>query len=66
LTRDGVFWVQNGESVRPVNNIRWNDSPLTAFASIEELGRPERVSASRELPPARLTSFQVSSVAEAV
>jgi predicted Zn-dependent protease len=65
LTRDGVFWVENGEIVRPVNNFRWNDSPLTAFASIEELGRPERVSASREVPPARLSSFQFSSVSEA-
>lgn len=66
LTRDGVFWVENGEIVRPVNNFRWNDSPLTAFASIEELGRPVRISSSREVPPARLSSFQFSTVSEAV
>jgi predicted Zn-dependent protease len=66
LTRDGVFWVENGQIVRPVNNFRWNDSPLTAFASIEELGRPERVTSSREVPPARLSSFQFSTVSEAV
>jgi len=66
LTRDGVFWVENGEIVRPVNNFRWNDSPLTAFASIEELGRPVRISASREVPPARLSSFHFSTVSEAV
>ena len=66
LTRDGVFWVENGEVVRPVNNFRWNDSPLTAFAAIEELGLPERVSAFREVPPARLSSFQFSTVSEAV
>lgn len=66
LTRDGVFWVENGEIVRPVNNFRWNDSPLTAFASIEELGRSERVSSSREVPPARLSSFHFSTVSEAV
>lgn len=66
LTRDGVFWVENGEIVRPVNNFRWNDSPLTAFASIEELGRPQRVTSSREVPPARLSSFQFSTVSEAV
>ncbi len=66
LTRDGVFWVENGEIVRPVNNFRWNDSPLTAFASIEELGRPERVTSSREVPSARLSSFQFSTVSEAV
>lgn len=66
LTRDGVFWVENGEIVRPVNNFRWNDSPLTAFASIEQLGRPVRISSSREVPPARLSSFQFSTVSEAV
>jgi len=66
LTRDGVFWVENGEIVRPVNNFRWNDSPLTAFASIEQLGRPVRISASREVPPARLSSFHFSTVSEAV
>jgi len=66
LTRDGVFWVENGEIVRPVNNFRWNDSPLTAFAAIEELGRPVRVSSSREVPPARLSSFHFSTVSEAV
>jgi len=66
LTRDGVFWVENGEVVRPVNNFRWNDSPLTAFAAIEELGIPERVSASLEVPPARLASFHFSTVSEAV
>lgn len=66
LTRDGVFWVEGGEIVRPVHNFRWNDSPLTAFASIEALGRPERVSSSREVPPARLSSFHFSTVSEAV
>jgi len=66
LTRDGVFWVEGGEIVRPVHNFRWNDSPLTAFAAIEALGRPERVSSSREVPPARLSSFHFSTVSEAV
>ena len=61
-----MFWVEYGEIVRPVNNFRWNDSPLTAFASIEALGRPVRISASREVPPARLSSFHFSTVSEAV
>ncbi|MDT8436128.1 MAG: metallopeptidase TldD-related protein [Gemmatimonadota bacterium] len=66
LTRDGVFLVEGGEVVRPVNNFRWNDSPLAAFASIEALGRPRRVAATREVPPARLSSFHFSTVSEAV
>jgi predicted Zn-dependent protease len=66
LTRDGVFWVESGEIVRPIHNFRWNDSPLTAFASIEELGLPERTRADREVPPARLGSFHFSTVSEAV
>jgi len=35
-------------------------------AAIEELGRPVRVSSSREVPPARLSSFHFSTVSEAV
>jgi predicted Zn-dependent protease len=66
LTRDGVFWVENGEIVRPIHNYRWNDSPLTAFASIEELGVPQRTRSDREVPPARLSSFHFSTVSEAV
>jgi len=36
MTRDGLFLVENGEIAGPVQNFRWNMSPLVAFR--EHLG----------------------------
>ncbi|MEZ4219321.1 MAG: TldD/PmbA family protein [Polyangiaceae bacterium] len=33
LTRDGVFLIENGEVTRPVNNFRFNQSPLEMLAN---------------------------------
>lgn len=66
LTRDGTFLIQDGEIRHPVNNFRWNDSPLSALGKLEAMGRPVRVSASREVPAIRVAEFQFSSVSEAV
>jgi predicted Zn-dependent protease len=37
-TRDGTFWVENGEIVRPVRNLRFTDSILAAFARVDGVG----------------------------
>jgi predicted Zn-dependent protease len=73
LTRDGTFWIENGEISHPVNNFRWNDSPLFVLRNLEELGRPVRVTtggpggdSAREIPPLRASGFTFSSVSEAV
>jgi len=72
LTRDGTFWVENGQISHPVNNFRWNDSPLFVLRNLEELGRPVRVTSDgsgdsmREVPPLRASEFTFSSVSEAV
>jgi len=34
MTRDGLFLIENGEIAGPVQNFRWNMSPLAAFANI--------------------------------
>lgn len=34
LTRDGVFLIEKGKIVRPVNNFRWNDSPARVLANL--------------------------------
>jgi len=69
LTRDGTFWVENGRISHPVNNFRWNDSPLSVLRRLDRLGRSVRVAgdgAVREVPPLRATGFHFSSVSEAV
>lgn len=66
LTRDGTFLIENGEIAYPVNNFRWNDSPLFVLSNLEAMSRPVRVSASREFPALRTSEFTLSSVSEAV
>ncbi|HUF12811.1 MAG TPA: TldD/PmbA family protein [Longimicrobiales bacterium] len=66
LTRDGTFWVEDGRIQYPVNNFRWNDSPLLAFRNVDALTRPERVASGYELPAMRVPEFDFASVSEAV
>ncbi len=42
MTRDGVFLVEDGKVVHPVEDFRWNWKPLDLFSRIEKLGAPER------------------------
>lgn len=66
LTRDGTFLVEGGEVAGPVNNFRWNDSPLAALSRLEALSWPVRVSPTREVPAIRVSEFHFTSVSEAV
>ena len=41
LTRDGVFWVENGKIVKPLKNLRFNESPLISMTNVLDVGRPQ-------------------------
>ena len=72
LTRDGVFWVENGEIAYPVNNFRWNDSPIAVLKKIEAMSasevRPGRGEDAPDtvVPALRVSGFNFSSVSDAV
>ncbi len=72
LTRDGVFWIEDGRITHPVNNFRWNDSPIAVLKNIAAMSRPVQVpprpsrTATTVVPALKLTSFHFSSVSEAV
>ncbi|MBN1434155.1 hypothetical protein JW921_05300 [Candidatus Fermentibacterales bacterium] len=42
MTRDGVFWVEDGKVRFPVRDFRWNEHVLDLFARTAFLGTPER------------------------
>ena len=42
MTRDGVFFVENGKIVHPIKDFRWNWKPLDLFNGIEILGSAVR------------------------
>jgi predicted Zn-dependent protease len=71
LTRDGTFYVENGEIKHPVKNFRFNESPVIMLNNIEELGRPERVAGGESaflmmIPPMKLRDFTFTSLSDAV
>lgn len=72
LTRDGVFWIENGKIAYPVMNFRWNDSPIAVLKNIDAMSKemriPPRESQSTNIvvPALKLKEFNFSSLSEAV
>ena len=69
LTRDGVFLIENGEIRTPVNNFRFNESPVHMLAHCDALG-PTRIAAGEgggtRVPYVRTQEFNLASISEAV
>ena len=65
LTRDGLFWIENGKITHPVMNFRFNESPANVLANVEMLGRAE-LSDDRIVPTMKVRDFNFSSVSDAV
>jgi predicted Zn-dependent protease len=75
LTRDGVWYIENGKIQYPVRNFRFNQSVLDLLApgNVEMIGRPERVSGSESqgrgaslTPALKVKRFHFTSASEAV
>ncbi len=65
LTRDGTFYVENGQIRYAVKNFRFNMSPVMMLNNVEALGRPMRVRGCL-IPPMRVRDFEFSSLSDAV
>jgi predicted Zn-dependent protease len=68
LTRDGLWYIENGKILRPVRNFRFNQSLLEMLApgNIERFGVPERISSSLLMPALLLKQFHFTSESDAV
>ena len=75
LTRDGIWYIENGKIQYPVRNFRFNQSlmELLAPGNVEMIGAPERVgsaegqgNSSALLPALKVKEFHFSSQSEAV
>ncbi len=67
LTRDGVFLVENGEIVAPVNNFRFNESPVTMLKNVEAMSAAEVApDGSMRAPALRTSEFNLASISDAV
>lgn len=71
LTRDGTFYIENGEVKFPIKNFRFNESPVIMLNNVETLGKPERTISvesyrSYLVPPIKARDFTFSSLSDAV
>ena len=74
MTRDGLFLIENGEIAGPVQNFRWNMSPLVGYNNLSLVGKavPMHMGESYDgggtalVPPVRIEEFYMTSVSPAV
>ncbi len=71
LTRDGTFYIENGEIKFPIKNFRFNESPVIMLNNLEELGKVERTVSVESnvnylIPPMKIRDFTFSSLSDAV
>lgn len=71
LTRDGTFYIENGEVKYPVKNFRFNESPVIMLNNIEEIGKSVRVQGDESpfimmIPPLKIRDFTFTSLSDAV
>lgn len=76
LTRDGTFYIEDGQVRYPIKNFRFNESPVIMLNNVEELGRPVRINGgagvgggpglAMAIPPMKLRDFTFTSLSDAV
>jgi predicted Zn-dependent protease len=74
MTRDGLFLIENGEIAGPVQNFRWNMSPLVGYNNITAIGKPVPIHTGEAydgpgtalVPPVRIEDFFMTSISPAV
>ena len=71
LTRDGTFYIENGEIKFPIKNFRFNESPIIMLNNLEALGKPERTVSGESninamIPPMKIRDFTFTSLSDAV
>jgi predicted Zn-dependent protease len=72
LTRDGVFWIENGKISHPVTNFRWNESPARVLTNVDGMTQAvraparENMSTTSSVPALRIKEFELSSVSDAI
>ncbi len=71
LTRDGTFYIENGQIKFPIKNFRFNESAVIMLNNVDALGIPERTVSGESgtqamIPPMRIRDFTFSSLSDAV
>lgn len=65
LTRDGTFYIENGQIKYPVKNFRFNESPIIMLNNLETLGQQVRIDGNL-IPYMKIRDFTFTSLSDAV
>jgi len=66
MTRDGLFLVENGKIVRPVGNLRFNESPVVFLQNVVSLSEPRYVGGWAKVPAIMSEGFTFSSTTDSL
>ena len=74
MTRDGLFLIENGEIAGPVQNFRWNMSPIVGLNNVTAVGHSQPIHTGESydgpgtalVPAVRIEDFYMTSVSPAV
>ena len=65
MTRDGTFWIEEGEVRHGVKNLRFNQSLIEMLGQVELMGSPQRTAGEESfemvVPPVKVREFSFAS-----
>ena len=66
MTRDGTFWIEDGQARHAVKNLRFNQSVIEMLRQVEMLGQPQRTAGEESfemvVPALKVREFNFSSL----
>ena len=65
MTRDGTFWIEDGQIAYPIKNLRFNQSLPQMLGAVDALSTVQRYGSS-VVPGVRVKAFNFSSVTDSV
>ncbi|MGF1481281.1 MAG: TldD/PmbA family protein [Cyanophyceae cyanobacterium] len=65
MTRDGTFWIEDGQVAYPIKNLRFNQSLPEMLGSVEAVSTVQRHGSSI-VPGAKVGAFRFSSITDSV
>jgi predicted Zn-dependent protease len=65
MTRDGTFWIENGELAYPIKNLRFNQNLPQMLNQVDDFSQVQRFGGT-VVPGVRVKEFNFSSVTESI
>jgi predicted Zn-dependent protease len=66
MTRDGTFWIEDGQVRHAIKNLRFNQSVVEMLRQVEMLGQPQRTAGEESfemvVPAMKIREFNFSSL----